>query len=218
MKIDMHNHTDASPDALTTKRELIKRAKAKGIDAIAITDHNTMRAVKELQKIGKEQGIYVIPGEEITTKQGDLIGLFLFDEIRPYMDFYETIDEIKSQGAIAYAPHPFDFMRHGINKKELLKECNIIEVYNAKSPEQADKEALLFADENNIIKGAGSDSHSPFEVGRAYVFVDDNIQINTPEKLLMALRKGMPVLEQRTSILDKVIKKAYISLKKFIKK
>lgn len=213
IKIDMHNHTAASPDAITKPEEIIKKAKEKGIDALAITDHNTTKALKQCREIGKKENIYVIQGQEITTKDGDLIALFILEEIKPYMSFDETLDEIKSQGAIAYVPHPFDLTRHGIGNEEFIKKCHVIEVYNAKSNDHFDKKAVEFSKNFNMLKGAGSDSHAPNEVGRAYVKVEEEA-INTPEKFLMALRNAEPVIEKRTGLIEKLIRKAFIKLNK----
>jgi len=217
MKIDLHNHTNASVDALTLIDELIKEAKKKGVDCLAITDHNTMKAVKEGEKKAKKENIKIIGGEEISTKDGDLIGLFLLEEIKGGMSFYETLDEIRIQGAIAYAPHPFDYRRRGLRNIEFLKKCDVIEVFNPRAEEKADKEAMSFASLNNMLKGAGSDSHMPSEIGRAYIEIeDDNISI--PEKFLKSLKNSKPFLVQRTSIFERVFKNTLLYFKNNFKK
>ncbi len=216
MKIDMHNHTNASSDSISSVEELIKWAKEKKIDAIAITDHNTIKNNKKAEEIGKKFDVTIIPGEEITTADGDLIALYLTEEIKPYMSFEETLDEIKSQGALAYAPHPFDNKRKSLRKEEFLKKCHIIEVHNAKATEEDDLKAFEFSKANNMLKGCGSDSHSPYEVGRAYLEIE-NADISTPERFLKSIRNANYVIEKRTSLFEKVVRKAKISIDKIFK-
>ena len=214
MKIDMHNHTTASFDALTTPKQLYEASKEKGIDFLALTNHNNMDDIQEVEAIFNHAGI--IRGEEIKTKDGEVIALFLFSPIKEGLSFKETLNEIRAQGAIAYAPHPFDIYRYGLAREEFLKEVDIIEVYNSKSTAAIDQKAWDFAETYGMLKGAGSDSHTPQEVGRAYVEVSGPIR--GPEELLIRLKNGKPVLKKRTSLFEKIVRHAHKNLSKLLNK
>ncbi len=166
MKADLHSHTDYSKDAITDIKTYLKNASA-SLDAIAVTDHDTMKGYLEIMK--RSPKIMVIPGIEVATDLGDIIGLFLNEEIRS-RTAREVIDEIKSQGGLSVLPHPFDIYRGFGNVDFVMKKIDCIEVFNSRS---------TFAFENKkaleVAKGAGkgmtggSDAHTPGEIGRAYV-------------------------------------------------
>ena len=215
MKIDLHNHTTASPDSITSPEQMVSSALRKGIGAIAVSDHNTMKGIKAVEKAARGKPLTVIPAEEMSCKEGHLIGLFLVEEIEGGLPVEEVLDEIKSQGALSYAPHPFDTLRHGINDAKLLQKIDIIEGYNSKATDEVDERARAFASANGKALGAGSDSHTPEEVGRAYVEAEDE-EINTPEQLLKALKRGELKLERRTTLLEKVVRKATLGIKRFL--
>jgi len=187
VKIDFHIHTNYSPDSTISVPALVKKAKKLNITP-TITDHYTMRGIPEM----KEQGMDFIPGEElrVTTPQGkaDLIGLFMNEEIPKNTDVYEALDEIKSQGALTYAPHPFDSLRAGINNESILKRIQIIEVFNSHCLSQFDRKAEAFAKRKEKLRAAGSDAHFLFEFGTTYVELElDELE---PKKLLNALKTG----------------------------
>ncbi|RME80160.1 MAG: PHP domain-containing protein [Methanobacteriota archaeon] len=217
MKIDLHNHTNASSDALTRPKEFVKAALKKGVTVIAVSDHNTMKAFHSVEKEARGKEISIIPGEEIMCKEGEIIGLFLYERISPGKSALEVLDEIKSQGALSYAPHPFDTMRHGIRKEEILNKIDIIEVYNSKAYPKADDDAMAFASKNGKLMGAGSDSHVAGEIGRAYVESPD-MPVRSPEELIRALKKGKPTLKARTNLLDKVVRKVTIAGHRFLRR
>ena len=140
MKVDFHVHTNYSFDATIRVQHLAERAKHFGI-VPAITDHYSMKAMPAVEK----QGIDFIPGEELRVStpfgKADLIGLFMNEEIEKNVDFHEALDRIKEQGAISYAPHPFDSMRAGLQDESILKEVQIIEVFNAHCLSRFDRQA-----------------------------------------------------------------------------
>ncbi len=187
MKIDFHIHTNYSFDSTVKIPQLAERAKHFGITP-AITDHISMSGIPEMKK----QGIDFIPGEELRVSthlgKADLIGLFLNEEIKRDIDFHEAMDQIKSQGAISYAPHPFDPLRAGLQDEKLLKDIQVIEVFNAHCLSRFDRKAEEYAKTENKLRGAGSDAHFIFEFGYTYVELDlDELE---PSKLLKALKTG----------------------------
>ncbi len=210
-RVDLHNHTTASGDALTTPEQLIGAAIEKGITSLAVTDHDSTANNRDVDILAKGR-IDIIPGEEVMCKEGELIGLFLLEEIKPSQPAEVVMEEIHAQGGLIYAPHPFDPLRHGINNERLLSKVDIIEVFNAKNSERSDKKAWDFAEELGLLKGAGSDSHRPEEIGRAFVEVDGPIR--SPEELILRLKRGKPVIQQRTSLAEKIFRRAQLFLGK----
>jgi hypothetical protein len=159
---DLHMHTSWSHDCAIEVPELLTHAETEGLGAIAITDHNAFGGAREA--IAATTTLTVIPGEEIKTDvQGEVIGLFLSDEIPKGMSFVETIAAIKEQDGLVYLPHPFDRM-HSIPDAATLRrhldEIDIFEVYNARLLfDGYNDEALRFARKYNLTMGAGSDAH-----------------------------------------------------------
>jgi predicted metal-dependent phosphoesterase TrpH len=187
LKVDFHVHTHYSPDSRIKPAELAQKAKELGI-VPAITDHYSFGAIPEMKKAG----IDFIPGEELSvvTPHGraDLIGLFMNEGIRRGVDFYEATDLLKAQGAIIYAPHPFDPFRVALNDEKLLREAQVIEVFNAHSSDKFDRQAEEFAKKEGKLMAAGSDAHFLFEFG--YTYVELELDELEPKKLLEALRTG----------------------------
>lgn len=145
------------------------------MDGIAITDHDTAKGWREAQKIADKRGIFLILGEEITTKQGDVLALFLKREIRgKNEDIVEVIREIKSQKGIAIIPHPFARPKNFKKLGNYLDIIDGIEVINARWPfVSPDKKALSFALKHKLAMAGGSDAHYYKEVGYSYTIVEN---------------------------------------------
>ncbi len=187
MKVDFHIHTNYSPDSTIRVPALVKKANLLGI-VPTITDHYSMSAIPKME----EQKIDFIPGEElrVLTPNGkaDLIGLFMTEVIPKNTDVFEALDLLKSQGALTYAPHPFDSMRAGINDETILNKIQIIEVFNSHCLSRFDQKAEEYAKRKHKLRGAGSDSHFLFEFGNTYIELEmDELE---PKKLLKALKSG----------------------------
>ncbi|MBA2361085.1 MAG: glycosyltransferase [Actinobacteria bacterium] len=161
---DLHSHTSWSHDCQIEPAELVGHARAEGLGALAVTDHNAIGGALEAVETARGEQLFVIPGEEIKTDaQGEVIGLFLEREIPRGMSFGDTIAAIKEQDALVYLPHPFDRM-HAIPDASTLHrhlgDIDILEVYNARLLfEVYNDEALRFARKYNLTMGAGSDAH-----------------------------------------------------------
>lgn len=201
MKIDFHVHTCHSSDARITLEELAALSSKFGIIP-AITDHNNMDAHAPFRKFN----IPFIPAEEIKTDCGDFIGLFMAEPIPKGTGFHETVDLIRSQGAIPYAPHMFDSLRPGIAKEEYGRKADIIEVFNARSLEKFDKKAEEFAKKEGKLMAAGSDSHYPYEFGHTYTELDLSPDELEPKSVLRAL-KNAKLVGKRTSFLKRKMAK-----------
>jgi predicted metal-dependent phosphoesterase TrpH len=162
----------------------------KGIGAIGITDHNTIAGALAFRAIAKN--IKVIVGEEILTRAGEIIGLFLEREIASNLDPRETCKQIKDQGGLVYVPHPFDIFKvNRLNKRallDLLDIVDIIEVFNAKANVPAcNKVAARFAHEYGKIAAAGSDAHYLEAIGMCGNQMED---FTTPQEFLQNLSQA----------------------------
>ncbi|HSP74386.1 MAG TPA: glycosyltransferase [Gaiellaceae bacterium] len=187
---DLHMHTSHSHDCSIEPAELVAHAEEQGLGAIAVTDHNSFGGALAAVEAAKRRHLTVIPGEEVKTDvDGEVIGLFLRQEIPRGMPFADTIAAIREQGGLVYVPHPFDRM-HSIPSPATLArhlaDIDVLEVYNARLLfEGYNDEALRFARKYNLTMGAGSDAHVLQGVGtgalRMRAFRD-------PEEFLISLR------------------------------
>lgn len=171
LKADLHLHSYRSPDSSMKPDTIIRTCLTRKINCIALTDHNTMGAVRELQQLAP---FTVIAGEEIKTSQGEIIGLFLQEEIARGMSPGETVEEIKAQGGVVYVPHPFDRARKGAIDRsallEIIDQVDVIETHNSRITFAGDRVAAeRFALEHGKSVGGGSDAHVSFELGHSYV-------------------------------------------------
>lgn len=186
--VDLHMHTDHSYDCATPVEVLLATARARGLGAIAVTEHNEISGALEAQ--AKADGIKVIVGEEVkTAEQGEVIGLFIKEKIPRGMTLQETIAEIKRQGGVVYVPHPFDRMHSVPDYRHLfdvIDEIDVIEVFNPRvAIAEFNAEAVRFAAKYRIIAGAGSDAHVPQGLGSVRIRMRD---FDGPEQFLESLR------------------------------
>jgi predicted metal-dependent phosphoesterase TrpH len=187
---DLHTHTSWSHDCSVPARQLLDAAEAIGLGAIAVTDHNVFGGAREAAELAKSRDLIVIPGEEVKTKgQGEVIGLFLREEIPRGLSFEDTIAAIRAQAGLVFLPHPFD-RRHAIpdpvTLHRHLEEIDVLEVYNARLlMEVYNDEALRFARKYNVLQGAGSDAHVLPGLGTGAVRMR---AFTTPEEFLISLR------------------------------
>jgi predicted metal-dependent phosphoesterase TrpH len=191
IEVDLHMHTDHSPDCATPVEVLLETARDRGLGAIAITDHNEVSGALEARRIAAEMdGLEVIVGEEVkTAEQGEVIGLFIEEKIPRGMTMVETIAEIRRQGGLVYVPHPFDRFHSVPDYEHLLdivEQIDILEVFNPRVALTAfNEEAERFARKYRIVPGAGSDSHVAQGLGSVRVRIH---QFDGPEEFLEAMR------------------------------
>jgi predicted metal-dependent phosphoesterase TrpH len=166
IRVDLHMHTSHSPDSLTSPAQLVRRARAAGLDRVAVTDHGVFTGAQEAYWLDPE---LVIRGEEIKCSCGThLIGLFLQEGIPNRLPVEETARRIREQGGVVYAPHPFAYLRSpSARAKRALAVADVVEVFNARAFVPAWNR--LAAERANGQPGfTASDSHFPWEVGRVY--------------------------------------------------
>ncbi len=198
MKIDLHTHSIFSPDGGITEKEYEEIIAKKILDVVAITDHNK---IDFAQKLNKKLGEHIIIGEEIMTTYGEVIGLFLTEEINLGLSLRETIDLIHSQGGIVYIPHPFETIRHGVSEDELEKNAeriDIIETYNGRAILGSEEKAKDFAKKYHIHQASGSDAHGLSGVGYTYTIINSF----TSAKTLLKSMEDATVIYKRPPLLS----------------
>ena len=188
---DLHMHTEHSHDCAVPVDTLLDYAEAQGLGAIAVTDHNVFSGAEEAVELARNRDLLVIPGEEVKTDAGEVIGLFLEREIARGMPMEDTIAAIREQNGVVYLPHPFDRLHTIPDAQSLhrhLAEIDVFEVYNARLLfEGFNDEALRFARKYNLTMGAGSDAHVLQGVGTGLVRMR---AFETPEEFLISLRSA----------------------------
>ena len=170
MQFELHCHTHYSKGTKIPKEvflsptEVIRLAKKRGFDTIAVTDHKVTTAWAEAKKEAKKQKINFIPGQEIESKDGHVLGLRLNRAVKNNMSAEETLEAIKEQGGFSVAPHPFDIKNDGI--KEECFSADAVEVFNSFS---IDRLSNWYTQRRVKKEGkpmvAGSDVHVPEMMG-----------------------------------------------------
>ncbi len=167
--VELHCHTYHSSDSLMLPEQILRVCDQRGVDRIAITDHNTIKGALETAALAPER---VIIGEEILTTEGEILGYFLQEEIPEGLEPMEVINRLKAQGAVISISHPFDLTRgcrwNLQTLESLLPHLDMIEVLNARTwTNRPNFEAQRLAQRAGLPGAAGSDAHAPLEVGRA---------------------------------------------------
>lgn len=189
IRIDLHTHSEASPDGGITPEEYAKLLESETLDVIAITDHDRIDFAQGLQKaLGAE---YIIVGEEITTLDGEIVGLYLTSKVEPGQSAADTIKAIHAQNGLAYVPHPFEKVRKGIQAEvlqHLLDEVDILEVFNGRAlTKKHGIESSTWATKHKIAAAASSDAHGLKGVGKTYSILENR---PTKESLVFELQNA----------------------------
>jgi predicted metal-dependent phosphoesterase TrpH len=176
-------------DCDTPLDKIISRCLELGINCIAVSDHGTAEGGLRMQEIAPFK---VIVAEEVLTDKGEIMGMFLKKTVPNDQPLMDVINQIKAQGGLVCAQHPFDtVLRPGIGKKiieEIASYIDLVEVFNARSPlTQSSKKALAFAEAHNLPASAGSDAHYLDEIGNAFVEMPE---FTDKESFLKSLAQG----------------------------
>jgi predicted metal-dependent phosphoesterase TrpH len=188
---DVHTHTMYSgfskysylsfPDSVTTPKKSVRIAEKIGLDLLCITDHNTIKGAVQARKHNSD---LVVIGEEIRSKSGEIIGLFLQEEIKPGLSAEETIELIHEQDGIAFAPHPYSVYCPCVGNKLHALRLDAIEVFNSLHRDGYSN-ALALESCNGHAKLGGSDAHSSTMIGNGYTTFIGNSQ----EEFRTAIKK-----------------------------
>jgi len=189
LKADLHVHTAYSLDCTTPLEKIIARCLEIGINCIAIADHNTIAGALRLKEMAP---FPVIIAEEILTSSGEIMGLFLTEEIPAGLSPEETIARIRTQDGLVGIPHPDDKSRPAAFKNPALEaimpQVDIVEVFNSRSllPGSSNR-ARQLASKYGKLASAGSDAHTLAEIGHAYIEMPE---FNGKDDFLKSLAQG----------------------------
>ena len=177
--VDLHSHTSASFDSLASPRAVVRAAASRGLTYLAITDHDRIDGALEAREMAIREALplTILVGQEIRTRQGDLIGVFLERPIRSGLDAFEAIEDVRAQGGLVGIPHPFDRFRSSLlgtgEVDELAPLVDWVETHNARiMVGNGNQRAAEWAVEHELAGVAVSDAHSVLEIGVAYVALD----------------------------------------------
>jgi len=191
VRVDLHLHSHFSHDGQSSLDELIQRCAESGLDRIALTDHNTVEGALALARMAPALAII---GEEVKTREGEVIGLFITGRLPPYLPPEDVMDMIHSMGGLTYIPHPLDRHRahfRGERLVELADRIDIIETYNAWCEPAANQSAARLATDLGKVGATGSDAHSAIELGRSWMEIED---YTSPQDFLEKLRDARHVV------------------------
>jgi predicted metal-dependent phosphoesterase TrpH len=188
IRIDLHTHSSGSPDGSLTLQDY-RQALSTNLDYIAITDHDTIATATEIQSV---IGPAIIVGQEITTSQGELIGLYLTQEIPIGVSPREAVERIRQQGGLVYLPHPYEqLQRHGMNQSainQIIEDVDIIETYNSRTISLlARRKAVTLATTHQIAQAGSSDAHGKKGLGRTATVIN---KPPTKQNLVELLQRG----------------------------
>lgn len=188
LKVDLHTHSQMSPDGSLRIADYQSMLDRGFLDYIAVTDHNTISlALKAKEQLGDK----IIVGEEISAREGEIVGLYLSSTIPAGLSVAETADLIHKQGGLVYIPHPFETVRKGLQLDALegiASAVDIVEVHNGRAIFQ-DKSmrAIDWAKLYQLPGAASSDAHGKHGWGKTYSIIEE---VPTKEKLAELLYKA----------------------------
>ena len=187
LKYDLHTHTHYSKCSNMKPEVLLKTAKNRGMNGIAVTDHFAIEGALKVKQLNRDRNFEVIVGEEISTNYGDVLAYYVNEKIKT-TDFFEAVDEIKKQNGLVIIPHPF---RTSLNQNHHFKlpfdkiknMVNAIEIFNSRMLRQRDNDrAKETAIKFGLAGTAGSDAHFKFEVAAGYTSFYGNLRKALKEK------------------------------------
>lgn len=186
--MDLHVHTCYSFDSSLQPQGLLEVCRQRSLDGVAVTDHDRLEGAREFSRLLPE--LIVIPGEEVRTREGEIIGLFLKEEIPPGLSALETMERIREQGGVVLIPHPFDYVKlRRLKASQLLQMremIDCIEGINGKPRYfHANERAKAFASKHGFLLTAGSDAHRKEDIGKIFTEMEP---FCNPEDFLKSLR------------------------------
>ncbi len=190
IRLDLHVHSLHSFDSALDPAGLLEACRRKGLHGVAVTDHDSLRG--GLAFAAELPQLVIIPGEEIRSSEGEIIGLFLREEVPPGLSAPETMELIHRQGGVVVVPHPFDYVKlrrmTARRLRELSGSIDAIEAVNGKPRYWgANRKAADFAARAGMPVTAGRDAHRAEDVGRAYVEMEE---FSGPRDFILALRSA----------------------------
>ena len=204
-RFDLHVHTTASSDSLLSPEELIVACHERGLAGVAVTDHNRLAGALALARTSQAD-LQIIVGEEVLTVQGELLGLFLQEEIPGGLSAEETARAIRAQGGLVGVPHPCDRWRKALQSwaLEVLQRASLLDFIEGRNARvlwaRYNRQAEQLGGRLGLPLTAGSDAHSPCELGACTVLLPT---FASPREFLAALKQGR--LEGSSSTLTRIL-------------
>lgn len=197
-RVDFHCHTKYSKCSNLEPEELLIQCKRQGLQGIMICDHNTTKGALAFKEVlSQTEDFIFIPGIEILTDRGEIIGAWIDENLSSY-HFPEVAEEIKERGGMVVIPHPFDSIR---GKRFRVTELDLpfidaIEVFNSRCLlPRANRKALKLAEKYSLTQTAGSDAHFAPEVGNAWISFNGS----TADEFRQSLQRGDTIVEGKRS-------------------
>jgi predicted metal-dependent phosphoesterase TrpH len=215
LMVDFHVHTSHSKDSRADPSEVVDRALELGLDAIAVTDHNTVSGSLEAERIARGTGLLVIPGQEVRCREGEIMVLGFRKSLPVGMPAADLIDLARKGGGFIVIPHPFDLMRNGIGNSlaSLAGRIDAVEAFNSRTIfNRFNSKAMSFAKDNGLPVTAGSDSHFVGEMGKAMVLVKSS---RTVPAILRAVREGRTELVVSRQSLASGIRRGLLKIRTY---
>jgi predicted metal-dependent phosphoesterase TrpH len=189
LTVDFHCHTNTSKDGLTSLEALLAARQRKNIDRLVVTDHNTIQGAWRARQMDP---LHIIAGEEIMTRTGELLAVYVSEEVPPGLAPQDAIARLRAQGAFISVSHPFDVLRGGhwdpADLLSILPSIDAVEIFNARCLLPGfNRKSLAFARQHGLPGTVGSDAHTALEIGRATLRLPD---FNDAESLRTAIRQG----------------------------
>ncbi len=193
LRADLHMHTIFSSDSSITPEQLIRQAGERSLDVVGVTDHNTTKGGTVTKRLAKTMmpGLLVLVGQEIKTNSGEIIVFGVRQTLPKNRPLLETIKSAKGKGGFIVVPHPFDMMRRGIGRGNLLRimdNIDAVEVLNSKTIfGRFNRKARQFCDKHGLPMVAGSDAHMRQYIGTCYTEIDS---MKKESGIYEAIREG----------------------------
>ena len=187
MRLDLHSHSRYSPDSRLNPVEIVKAAKSKGLDGIAITDHNTVEGASKAREHARSVGFLVIRGTEVSTEDGHVLAYGVAEALPRDRPSRETVEAVLALGGVPVAAHPYRFWSGLGEEATLGAPFAAYEVRNARTLRRGNARASALAASKGLGGTGGSDAHFLDEVGRAVTVVED---ASTEAEVLEAIRAG----------------------------
>jgi predicted metal-dependent phosphoesterase TrpH len=190
LKFDLHIHTNASSDGVSSAQEMVEAAKARGLDGVAITDHDVIMNPQNASSLSERTGLIVIPGVEVSTSEGHLVILLPKRAIPAGISLSEAVRMAIEGGSVPFFPHPTDPLSHGVGQEAVLSLPYRlpIESLNASTLSRYNRSAEELANRLSLPKLASSDAHVSKAVGDAYSLV--SVEERSLVAVLDAIRSG----------------------------
>jgi hypothetical protein len=187
VRIDLHSHSRYSPDSKVDPVDLVRAAKAGGLDGIAITDHNSVEGAAKALEFARSVGFLVVRGTEVSTFDGHILAYGVREVIPRGLTPRDTVERIVALGGVPVAAHPYRFWSGLGEQATVASPFVAYEVQNARTLRRGNLQATALAADRNVGGTGGSDAHFIDEIGRAVTIVEDG---GTEDDVIEALRRG----------------------------